>query len=194
MADVGGPEQEPGSCRRFGPLDDAAIEFGGVELGDDGHIRRRPADRPLNFSFVHDDIVFRGTLLGSPSPRLRLTAELGDLPYSAQSPVARQLCRKALEASHRPGRPGRLNLRDHHAMFFEAEAVPPAPRNSISVIATATAMLLDIKPYLTLLAGALDMVGRPLAAVAGAAEPLAGPDKGSRRLDQLARLASGSTD
>ena len=137
-----------------------SIDFGSVALGEDGHIRRRPSDSPLHFSFLFRDVLFQASIDGGESPSLSLKAELGELPFTAQSPTARQLCKKIIQASHDGCPSGGLGLLDDSLMVYQASAVPPVPRNSVSVIATAVTMVLEITPYLDLLALALDTVSK----------------------------------
>lgn len=125
------------------------LEIGSVTLGADGHIRCTPAERPLAFRFSACGVLFEAEIADRRSP-LRLRANLGKLPYSAESPDGRSLARVVLGASDRLGR-GHILLTDEHDMVLEGELSPPEPRTSARVIAAAVALVLDFKPYLDLL-------------------------------------------
>lgn len=129
------------------------LEVGSVALGADGHLLRLPADRPLSFRFSACGVQFEAELAGRAAP-LRLRANLGKLPYSAQAPDGRSLARIVLSASSRLRR-GHILLSPEHDMVLEGELTPPEPRTPASVIATAVALVLDFRPYLDLLGEAV---------------------------------------
>jgi hypothetical protein len=129
------------------------LEFGGVAIGEDGHIERTHQDRPLSFRFSACGVVFEAEIAGRTAP-LRLRADLGKLPYTAESPEARSLARIVLGASGRLRR-GHILLTPEHDMVLEGELTPPSPRTPASVIATAVALVLDFQPYLDLLGEAV---------------------------------------
>src|SRR3546814_4904899 len=76
------------------------LEAGSVVLGEDGHIQSAPANRPLAFRFAACGVQFEAEIAGRTAP-LCLRANLGKLPYSAESPEARSLARVVLGASGR---------------------------------------------------------------------------------------------
>ncbi|NIA70895.1 hypothetical protein HBA54_20040 [Pelagibius litoralis] len=134
------------------------LEVGSLALGEDGHIEHGRDEGPLHFNFTACGIHFEAELAGKTAP-LRLTANLGKLPYSAESPDGRGLARSVLAATDRLRR-GQILLSDDHDMILQGELMPPSPRTPVNVIATATALILDFKPYLDLLAEAIS-VRRP---------------------------------
>ena len=129
------------------------LEVGSVSLGDDGHIRRSDEDRPLYFQFSACGIAFEANLAHKTAP-LRVRANLGKLPFSAESPEARRLARTVMAATDRLRR-GHILLSADQDMVLEGELNPPSPRTPVSVIATAVALILDFKPYLDLLGEAV---------------------------------------
>lgn len=129
------------------------LEIGSVAIGADGHIACAREDRPLSFRFSACGVEFEASLADRRAP-LRLRAQLGKLPYSAQSPEARSLARTVLGATARL-RNGHILLTPEHDMVLAAELMPPDPRTPASVIATAVALVLDFRPYLQLLGEAV---------------------------------------
>lgn len=129
------------------------LEVGTVALGEDGHIHCAGEDRPLSFRFSACGIPFEADIADRNAP-LRLRANLGKLPYSAESPAARRLVRDVLAATGRLRR-GHILLTPEHDLLLEGELTPPSPRTPASVVATATALVLGFQPYLDLLGEAL---------------------------------------
>ncbi len=144
------------------------LEVGSVVLGDDGHIRRADVDRPLHFRFTACSVAFEADLADSKAP-LRLRANLGKLPYSAESPDARRLARTVMAATDRLRR-GHILLSPEQDILLEGELNPPSPRTPVAVIATAVSLILDFKPYLDLLGEAVALrrdIEPPLGAEGG---------------------------
>lgn len=129
------------------------LEVGSVVLGEDGHIRHASDDRPLFFRFSACGIEFEADLASKTAP-LRLRANLGKLPFSAESPDGRRLARTVMAATDRLRR-GHILLSAEQDMVLEGELNPPSPRTPVAVIATAVALILDFKPYLDLLGEAV---------------------------------------
>ena len=129
------------------------LEIGSVMLGEDGHILHAAEDRPLAFRFSACGIQFEADIASRTAP-LRLRANLGKLPYSAESAEARSLARVVLGATGRLRR-GHIVLSPEHDMTLEGELALPSPRTPASVIATAVALVLDFQPYLDLLGEAV---------------------------------------
>lgn len=135
------------------------LEVGSVAIGEDGHIERADGERPLYFRFSALGVIFEADLADRSAP-LRLRANLGKLPYSAESPEARRLARTVIAATDRLRR-GHILLSEDHDMVLEGELTPPSPRTPVSVIATAVSLILDFKPYLDLLGEAVSVRRKP---------------------------------
>ncbi|MEQ8353946.1 MAG: hypothetical protein RH942_00300 [Kiloniellaceae bacterium] len=131
------------------------LEIGSVALGEDGHLGPADEDRPLHFRFSACGVEFEAELATRTAP-LRLRANLGKLPYSAESPDGRRLARSVMAATDRL-RHGHILLSPEQDILLEGELNPPSPRTPVAVIATAVALILDFKPYLDLLAQAVAM-------------------------------------
>ena len=131
------------------------LEVGSIAVGEDGHILHSGDDRPLHFQFSACGILFEADLAHKDAP-LRLTANLGKLPYSAESPDGRRLARSVLAATDRL-RHGQILLSDEQDMILQGERKPPSPRTPVNVIATAAALIVDFKPYIDLLADAVSI-------------------------------------
>lgn len=135
------------------------LEVGSIAIGEDGHIQRSSTDRPLHFRFCACGVAFEAELASRSAP-LRLRANLGKLPFSAESPEARRLARSVMAATDRLQR-GHILLSPDQDMVLEGELAPADPRTPVSVIATAVALILDFKPYLDLLGEAIAIRSTP---------------------------------
>ena len=93
-------------------------------------------------------------------PRVRLTAELGKLPYSMEIGTGRQLIRQILNVSAHANY-GRISLSKDQDIRLEAATTPPVPFTPVSLMATLTAMLFDFQPYLDFLGQVLEDAQRP---------------------------------
>ena len=114
--------------------------------------------------------AFRGVEYGAEvetaaEPQVRLTAELGKLPFTMEIGEGRYLIRRILNASLRVPH-GRIALSAGDDMRLEAVSVPPEPFTPASLMATLAALLFDFQPY-------LELLGRVL----NGAQPCAGTDK-----------------
>lgn len=126
------------------------IEIGDFSLDHDGKLSARVHDEPLTFSFRYRNFTFDGSIEPGQSALIRLKTDCGYLPYTAESPEARQCVREIIRESHRiPG--ARLYISDRQVISLESEAVPPAPRTPVSVVATLVSLLLKSRPLLTLM-------------------------------------------
>ena len=135
------------------------LEVGSVVVGEDGHIAHNTDDRPLSFRFSACGIDFEADLASKAAP-LRLRANLGKLPYSAESPDGRRLARLVMASTDRLCR-GHILLSPDQDMLLEGELNPPSPRTPVNVIAAAVTLILEFKPYLDLLAEAVSLRTSP---------------------------------
>ncbi|HIC81465.1 MAG TPA: hypothetical protein EYH07_09290 [Kiloniellaceae bacterium] len=161
------------------------LEVGSIALGEDGHISRCDADRPLHFTFTACGIRFEAELADRSAP-LRLKANLGKLPYTAESPEGRRLARSVIAATDRLGC-GQIMLSDQQDMILTAELASPAPRTPVNVIATATCIIAACKPYLDLLGEAV-AIPRPAISDDGTAHDAPADDQPA---DEGAAVGSG---
>lgn len=161
--ETGNPSSQKSALRQVAgtPL---PLEVGSVVLGEDGHISRADVNRPLHFRFCACGIDFEADLADSNAP-LRLRANLGKLPYTAESPEGRRLARTVMASTDRLRR-GHILLSPEQDIVLEGELNPPSPRTPVAVIATVVALILDFKPYLDLLGDAISM-RRPAADTPG---------------------------
>ncbi len=131
------------------------LPVGGIQFDKRGQICLRGGEGPLRFDFAYRGIEFGAEVATDSEPRVRLTAELGKLPYSTEIGDGRQIIRSILAASAAAPH-GRIGLSEADDMHLEAESSSPIPVTPASLMATVTALLLDFQPYLDLLARVLD--------------------------------------
>ncbi len=131
------------------------LRAGEIELDGQGRIHARSDKGPLRFGFAYRGVQFGAEVEIESEPRVKLTAELGQLPYSIEIGDGRSMIRRILAASDRVPH-GHIRLSESNDMLLEAESSPPLPFTPVSLMVTLTALLLDFRPYLDLLARVLD--------------------------------------
>ncbi len=141
------------------------LKVGEIHIDEQGRIRPRDSAVPVTFSFAYRGIQYLANVETASEPRVRLTAELGKLPYSMEIGTGRQLIRQILNVSARANY-GRISLSKDQDIRLEAATTPPVPFTPVSLMATLTAMLFDFQPYLDFLAQVLEDAQRPKTVVA----------------------------
>lgn len=136
------------------------VEVGDVELDSQGHVRARDQEKPLNFSFVYQGVTFDAVLASDRDGPLELHGIIGTVPYSAESLFGRRVALTIVAMTHLPR--GRLWMDESMRIHLNLSAVPPRPRTPVTVLSTATALLMDAKPQIDLLSVALRRPRRQL--------------------------------
>lgn len=141
---------DPSVPLKFGPLNSG-------EVRPDAQGRCRPHDdtMPLRLAFAYRGIDYLAEVETAPEPQVRLTAELGKLPYSMEIGEGRHLIRRIISESARTPH-GRIDLSENHDLRLLAVSTPPTPFTPTSLMATLAALLFDFRPYLELLGRVLD--------------------------------------
>ncbi len=139
------------------------LRVGDIEIDGQGRIRARADKGPLRFAFAYRGVEFGAEVATGAEPRVKLSAELGKLPYSMEIGHGRHTIRRILVASAQLPH-GRISLSDTDDMRLEAESSPPSPFTPASLMAAVAALLLDFRPYLDLVARVLDGTRRTDAA------------------------------
>ncbi len=110
----------------------------------------------LAFSFCYQGVDFDAEFHESPKAKVVLKADLGQLPYSMESPNGRRLCQHIVKAVDKM-KDGRIKLAGGHDMQLLAEAAPPKTASPAGDVAALTALVLTFSPYLDLLAQAINL-------------------------------------
>ncbi len=139
------------------------LNVGEIWVDERGRIRPRDDAAPLRLGFAYRGVEYRAEVDTASEPQVRLTAELGKLPYSMEIGEGRRLIRRILHQSARAPH-GRIGLSEDDDIRLEAAATPPVPLTPASLMATLTALLFDFQPYLDLLGRVLDDARRAMAA------------------------------
>lgn len=139
------------------------LPVGEGQLDAQGRIRPRVHDGPLRFGFAYRGVEYGAEVETGSEPRIRLSAELGKLPYSVEIGGGRCLIRRIITASASSPH-GRIGLSEADDMRLEMESKPPLPLTPVSLMATLAALLLDFRPYLDMLGSVLDASRRDYAA------------------------------
>ncbi len=126
------------------------LEFGAVELDPHGRVTPRDPAKPLHFRFHYLGVPFDVEIPGAESSEIRLAADLGELPYTAESPIGRhyaqQLVRAAALLPH-----GRIFIDNRQHIRLEAACTRPIPSTISQVFAAIAVILLESLPYLRFL-------------------------------------------
>ena len=130
------------------------FEVGSIEVGEGGEIRAREHGRPLSFCFVYLGIGFEAQVTTGDAPQVCLAARLGRLPFTVESPSNRRSVKHMLKLNGRLPRASFV-LEAGNEVRMTAERIPPSPRTPVSIMATVTAMLLELGPHLAVLREAL---------------------------------------
>jgi hypothetical protein len=152
----------------------SSIRASDYALDEDGRLRVRKDASPIHFCFAYRGVDFDALMDTAPEADISLSAELGKVPYSMETGAGRHLTRRIVEAT--AGLPGgRIDVSASQDMSIVATARPPLPLTPASIMATITALLLDLGPYIDLLRGVVEAAnGRNMSGFATAS-----PDAGS---------------
>ena len=131
------------------------LKVGEFEIDERGRIQPRDDTVPLRLGFAYRGVEYHAEVETVSEPLVRLTAELGKLPYSLEIGEGRRLVRRILDESARASH-GRIDLSEGDDIRLEAVSTPPKPFTPASLMATLTALLIDFQPYLDLLGRVLD--------------------------------------
>lgn len=132
------------------------LEVGRLAWSGDGSLSLRAGDAsvPVRFSFLFRGLPFSVEIFGGAVPRVALSGELGKLPFTAEDPHDRRLLKRIAAATERLPR-GALRISAQQDLQLQAEAPVPERPTPARVIATVTALLLDLLPFLDLAEEAL---------------------------------------
>lgn len=136
----------------FGEPPEGPYEVGHLAVSPAGHVATYPSPCRVAFDFVYRGVPFHADLPGDPESELSLTAVLGVLPYTAETRTGRRATLEILRLA-RPAR-GRLALTSGERIQAHFSAPVPRPRTPVTVVATVGCLLVDLRPYLDLLAAA----------------------------------------
>lgn len=126
------------------------LELDAVAFGAGGRMTRRPPGSSVRFRFHYLGVPFDVEVQGGGEAGVRLTSDLGQLPYTAESPLGRRYARQVLRlAAALPF--GRMFLDEDDHIRLEARSQRPKPASLDSVLAATAILVLSFLPYLRLL-------------------------------------------
>jgi hypothetical protein len=136
----------------FGQPLDGPIEVGHLSVSPAGQVATYPFPYTVAFDFVFHGVPFHAELPNKADAPLTLSAVLGILPYSAETVTGRRATLDILRLA-KPAR-GEITLETGGRIHARFSAPVPRPRTPVTVVATVSCLLLDVRPYLDLLAAA----------------------------------------
>lgn len=123
------------------------LEVGRLEITEDGSVRERTSGEPLRFAFTYRGVDFAAELGDADDSRLHVSALLGRLPFTAESPIGRRaICDLIAKAGRFAD--GSLGLTENHEIVLIGDKQPPTPRTPVSIMATVAALILEMRPRL----------------------------------------------
>lgn len=126
------------------------LELDAVAFGAGGRMTRRPPGSSVRFRFHYLGVPFDVEVQGGSEAGVRLTSDLGQLPYTAESPLGRRYAWQVLrQAAALPF--GRMFLDEDDHIRLEAWSQRPKPASLDSVLAATAILVLSFLPYLRLL-------------------------------------------
>ena len=103
---------------------------------------------PANFTFRWRDIMFACRAQETDDgARIRMFAELGQIPYSAESRINRLRTMALLKLSGHIA-DGDFVAGPQQALLFRSEFALPLPLNGSTLLGSISAHLIEVKPYL----------------------------------------------
>ena len=130
------------------------LELGAVELDTTGQMTSRDPAQPLHFRFHYLGVPFDAEVSGAEGAEIRLAADLGELPYTAECPLGRHYAQKLVMAARAlPNCRILIDGRQH--IRLQAACPRPNPSTISQVFAAVAAMLLEALPYLRFLIAVL---------------------------------------
>jgi hypothetical protein len=137
----------------FSARPDGPYEVGHLSVSSSGHVDvAYPSPAAVAFDFVFRGVPFRAELPGDLDAPLSISAVLGVLPYSAETVAGRRATLDILSLA-KPAR-GTVSLETGGRIYARFDAPVPRPRTPVTVVATVSCLLVDLRPYLDLLAAA----------------------------------------
>lgn len=137
------------------------LELNSLSVGEDGELHRTdPRTRPFGFTFECLGLRFTAsTRVRQGKLWLQLAANVGPVPYTAESMDRRRdtlaIMRSAATLPH-----GRVGISPDRQIEVSGELQLSEPLTPAHVLAAATELILEIKPYAALLADFLPAKGR----------------------------------
>ena len=122
-----------------------------VAPGADGPAERNREFGLPSFHFEFVGLLFEAEVVPGAAPLVRLKADLGPLPYTIEAPQQRRWMLRIVAASKRLKR-GTLAIGEDGMVRLNAETAPAADGGPVGVLAAVTALLLDFKPHLEIVA------------------------------------------
>ena len=136
-------------AKQEGPL-----ELPAFEIGSDGQIKSREPGEPVRFRFHYKGLPFDVEVETRPGGRIQLLSDLGQAPYTAESPLGRRYTQKLIRtAASLPRARIFLDSQDH--VRLEASCPRPEKAGLVQVFAGISALLLDVLPHLRFLSDVL---------------------------------------
>lgn len=144
-----------------------AAVLGTIDIDPTGHLARRSAERPLEFTFQYRGVLFAGQAQSSlEESRLRIHANLGSLPYTMESSFKRATALAIVRAASRT-LGGRVRLTDKQGILLLDEKQFREPLTPRDLMANTVRMVLEVRPFLELLSMVVDPPTTRLPRVAG---------------------------
>lgn len=136
-----------------------------MHIETDGTVRLGRGGELIEFRFKFMDVPFSATTRQVQSgPIVQISGEIAPLPYSAEGLVMRRSVMAIIDASQELLH-SRLAISKHKTILCVGKAPFVLPATPLDLISAATSVLLEVKPFLQLLAEILPTWPKAPAAV-----------------------------
>jgi len=140
-------------------------DVGHMHIEDDGTVRLGRGGELIEFRFRFMDVSFSATTRQVQSgPVVQISGEIAPLPYSAEGQVVRRSVMAIIDASQELLH-SRLAISKHKTILCVGKAPYVTPATPVDLISAAASVLLEVKPFLLLLAEILPTWPKAPAAV-----------------------------
>jgi hypothetical protein len=134
----------------FPPMTPDSLEH--IEFAQDGSVRLGRHGKPIEFSFVYQGLRFNaGTRMVEGGAILQVAADIGPDPYTVEGITLRKSVHAVIEASQQLIC-SRLIVSRQRRIFCIGKAAVASPSAPIELLSGAIEIILEIKPYLDMLA------------------------------------------
>lgn len=130
-------------------------EIGHLRIDDQGKVRLARGDGLVEFKFFYMDVPFTANTRQIQSgPIVQISGEVAPLPYSAEGVTVRRSTMAIINASQTLTHT-RLAISKQKTILCAGRAPIDEPWGPVDLIAAAASVILEIRPYLQMLAEVL---------------------------------------
>ncbi|MDY0882695.1 hypothetical protein ACFPL7_07025 [Dongia soli] len=137
----------------FPPMTPNSLDH--IHFAQDGSVRIGRSGKPIEFSFIYQGLCFNaGTRMVEGGAILQVAADIGPDPYTVEGITLRKSVHAVIEATQQLIC-SRLIVSRQRRIFCIGKASVASPTAPVELLSGAIEIVLEIKPYLDMLAEVL---------------------------------------